>query len=294
MKVVQINTSDGYSGGAIASYRLHQGLLAQGVDSRLLLGQARESGERVAVIPRNQTWENLLGRVTRPFGLNYVNLTSTFSLPAHPFYQSADLLNFHNLHGGYFNYLALPKLTEARPAIYTLHDMWSFTGHCVYSLDCDRWRHGCGQCPYPHTYPAVQRDATQLELRLKEWIYGRSNLVIVTLSHWLTELAQASILNCFPIHHIPNGIDPTAYQPLDPQLCRAVLGIPSGKYVLLTGAHNFADPRKGGAFLLQALQRLPATLKAEMVLLTLGDGNLSTRVDLGLATINLATSAAIA
>lgn len=213
MKVVQINTSDGYSGGAIASYRLHQGLLAQGVDSRLLLGQARESGERVAVIPRNQTWENLLGRVTRPFGLNYVNLTSTFSLPAHPFYQSADLLNFHNLHGGYFNYLALPKLTEARPAIYTLHDMWSFTGHCVYSLDCDRWRHGCGQCPYPHTYPAVQRDATQLELRLKEWIYGRSNLVIVTLSHWLTELAQASILNCFPIHHIPNGIDPTAYQP---------------------------------------------------------------------------------
>jgi hypothetical protein len=73
---------------------------------------------------------------------------STQAIAQHPFYQEADVLHFHNLHGGYFNYLFLPYLTRNKPAVYTLHDMWGFTGHCSYSFDCNRWQKGCGSCPY--------------------------------------------------------------------------------------------------------------------------------------------------
>jgi glycosyltransferase involved in cell wall biosynthesis len=287
MKVLLINSSDGVGGAAIAASRLHYGLLAQGVDSRLLVGACHASSDRVAVIHRNHRLEMLIGRLTWQLGFNDFNIISSFDIPKHPFYQEADILNFHNLHGGYFNYLALPELTKQKPAILTLHDMWSFTGHCVYSYDCDRWKQGCGQCPYPDTYPSIRRDSTHLEWRLKRWIYSRSNLFVVTLSQWLTEQAKHSILNQLPIYHIPNGIDTTAYQPLAPDLCRAALGIPPQQKVLMFAAQNLTDPRKGGYLLVEALQNLPQSLKTEILLLVLGDGGTDIAQATGIKTLDL-------
>lgn len=287
MKVLHINHSDVSGGAAIAGYRLHQGLLSQEIESRFLVGIVKTSSDRVAAIPRNYRVENQLSRFTTPLGLNYTNLISTFNISQHTFYQGADILNFHNLHNGYFNYLAIPSLTESKPAIFTLHDMWSFTGHCAYSHDCDRWKIGCGKCPYPDTYPTVQRDNTRLEWKLKNWVYSRSKITIVAPSHWLTEQAKQSMLNRFPIHHIPYGIDTEAYQPIDSEQSRSVLGIPIGKKVLMFGANNLKDPRKGGDLLLKALSSLPASLKAETVLLILGNDGDAIAQAVGIQTLNL-------
>jgi len=287
MHVLHINQSDILGGAAIAGYRLHQGLLEQGVDSKLLVGSVKLKDERIAAVPRKPRAENLLHRVTWHSGLNYINLFSSFNLPNHKFYQDADILNFHNLHSGYFNYLAISKLTKEKPAVFTLHDMWSFTGHCAYSYDCDRWKMGCGNCPYPDTYPEISRDITRLEWKLKNWVYGRSNLTIITLSHWLTAQAKASMLRRFPIHHIPNGIDTKAYQPLDRLLCKAALDIPRDKKVLLFGAASLKDERKGGDLLVKTLQQLPQSLKTKTMLLTFGDGSEAIAAGTGMQTINV-------
>ena len=287
MKVLHINQSDISGGAAIAGYRLHQGLLAEGIDSRMLVGTMKTDSDRIASVPRKPHFENQLNRFTRYSGLNYINLFSSFNIPKHKFYQDADILNFHNLHTGYFNYLAIPTLTKTKPAVFTLHDMWSFTGHCAYSYDCDRWEIGCGKCPYLETYPAIYRDSTSLEWKLKNWVYSKSNLIIITLSNWLTEQSKTSMLNRFPIYHIPNGIDTNAYQPLDRQLCKAVLDIPSNKRVLLFGADSLKDQRKGGDLLLKTLQQLPQFLKSETVLLTFGNGSETITSELGMRTINL-------
>ena len=287
MKVLHINQSDISGGAAIAGYRLHQGLLAEGIDSRMLVGTMKTDSDRIASVPRKPHFENQLNRFTRYSGLNYINLFSSFNIPNHKFYQDADILNFHNLHTGYFNYLAIPTLTKTKPAVFTLHDMWSFTGHCAYSYDCDRWEIGCGKCPYLETYPAIYRDSTSLEWKLKNWVYSKSNLIIITLSNWLTEQSKTSMLNRFPIYHIPNGIDTNAYQPLDRQLCKAVLDIPSNKRVLLFGADSLKDQRKGGDLLLKTLQQLPQFLKSETVLLTFGNGSETITSELGMRTTNL-------
>lgn len=273
MNVLHINQSDISGGAALAGYRLHQALLQQGINSSLLVGTVQTDDSRVTAIPRRHRIESKLSRFTHRLGLRNLNFVSSFDIPNQPCFQTVDILNFHNLHSTHFSYLAIPKLTACKPAIFTLHDMWSFTGHCAYSFDCTKWKTGCGCCPYPNTYPAIARDSTFWEWRLKNWMYSHTDLTIVTPSRWLAEQADSSMLNRFTIHHIPNGIDPEAYHPHDSDLCRAALGIPSRKKVLMFGADDLRDSRKGGDLLLKALQILPATLKQDCVLLTFGNRN---------------------
>ena len=272
MNILHINQSDIIGGAAIAAHRLHKGLLHQGIQSRLLVDRAQNNNDSVSELVRKRYLEGLSGRVGYHLGLNCISLTGSFKIPDHHFYVESDILNFHNLHGDYFNYLSIPKLTRDKPAVLTLHDMWSFTGHCAYSFDCDRWKTGCGSCPYLDSCPSTGRDNTKIEWKLKRWIYSRSNLTIISPSKWLANLASESLLKRFPIRHIPNGIDTDTYKPLDPEACRSALGIPNKKKVILFTAHSLRDPRKGSDLLFSALQRLPDTIKPEILLLVLGEG----------------------
>lgn len=289
MHILQINFSDYFGGGgsAIATYRLYVGLKSFGINCKILTGYKSLNTADSAKILCSIRLETWMRKITSKLGLNDVHCISTFGIKKNDFYLDADILNFHVLHSGFFSYLAIPSLTASKPAVFTLHDMWGFTGHCAYSYDCDRWKTGCGKCPYPNTYPAVQRDNTRLEWKLKNWVYSRSHLAIVTPSIWLTEQANQSMLNRFPIHHIPYGIDTDAYQPLDSAQSRSLLGIPTGKKVLMFGAEKLTDTRKGGDLLLKALSGLPASLKTETVLLTLGSGGEAIAETAGIATLNL-------
>jgi glycosyltransferase involved in cell wall biosynthesis len=276
-------------------YRLHLGLRKAGVDSKLLCKYKKlETAESVA-IPSGffvSRLESRLGQLTSKFGLNDIHCLSTFKIQGLRAYQEADLLDFHCIHGGYFNYLALPSLTAHKPAVITLHDMWHLTGHCSYSYDCERWKIGCGQCPYPDAYPPVQRDNTHFEWKLKNCVYKRSHIAIVTPSAWLAAIARQSMLGDFPIHQIPNGVDTEVYQPLNREHCRSLLGIPVNKRVLLFSAMRMNVPsfeglRKGGDLLVKALQSLPGSLKTETLLLLLGEGGEAIAEAVGIQALNL-------
>src|SRR6266850_1116891 len=137
MRVLLVSPYDyGRGGGPIAMYRLHQGLRKAGVDSKLLCKYKKlESSESVA-IPHSflsSRLESRLGQLTSRFGLNDIHCLSTFKIQRLRAYQEADLLDFHCIHSGYFNYLALPSLTAHKLAVLTLHDMWPLTGHCMVS-----------------------------------------------------------------------------------------------------------------------------------------------------------------
>ena len=95
------------------------------------------------------------------------------------------------------------------------------------------------------------------------------------------------MLNRFPIHHIPNGIDTEAYQPLDPELCRRALGLSPDKHVLLFGADSLIDSRKGGDLLKTALTQLPTALKAETTVLTFGSSGEKIADTVGIDTVSL-------
>jgi glycosyltransferase involved in cell wall biosynthesis len=271
MRVLHIHTSDyiGGGGGAIAMYRLHLGLKKAGFDSKILSAtKTLESSDSVRM-PGLSRLESLLRKVTSGLGFNDIHRIDSFRIKENQAYLDADVLNLHSFRYR-FSYLALPSLSRDKPVVFTLHDMWPFTAHCAVSYDCERWKIGCGQCPYLDAPPAIARDNTRLEWKLKDWVYSRSNLTIVTLSSQQTGQAMQSMLNRFPIYQIPNGVDTAVYEPLAPELCRSLLGIPPGKKVLMFAALNLSQPWKGGDLLVQALRSLPESLKSETVLLLLG------------------------
>lgn len=288
MRILHVHTSDyiGGGGGAIAMHRLHLGLKKAGFGSKILCATKTLASSDSIAIPRLSRSESQLGKVTSRLGLNGIHCLSSFKIKENQAYLDADVLNLHSFRKR-FSYLALPSLTENKPTVFTLHDMWPFTGHCAVSYDCDRWKIGCGKCPYPDALPAVKRDNTRLEWKLKDWVYGRSNLTIVTLSNNQTAQAEQSMLNRFPIHHIPNGVDTAIFEPLDPEQCRVLLGIPPGKKVLMFVALSLTQFWKGGDLLLKALQSLPESMKAETVLLLLGNKGEAIAETVDVQTLNL-------
>ncbi|WP_218081286.1 glycosyltransferase [Anthocerotibacter panamensis] len=274
MRVLQLSSSDSgnYSGGAAVSLqRLHQGLRTAGVQSDLLCAHHAD-GEDLALCWAEERCNGLLGRVSRTLGLSTSYDLRALKIQQTPAYRQADILNLHTYHR-FFSYLNLPWLTREKPTVLTLTDLWAFTGHCSYSFECDRWRTGCGQCPNLGVHPAIERDGTALEWRLKDWAYRQTRLTIVTKSRWMTKLVQQSMLSHFPVRQIYNGIDTAVYRPHDRNQCRQELGLPLDKKILLFLAARLEDPRKGYDLLLQALQKLPERLKGEILLLTLGQGS---------------------
>jgi glycosyltransferase involved in cell wall biosynthesis len=269
--------------------RLQEGIRKAGVESRVMC--VRPTQPDSVAIPRLRG-EGWLRGLTSRLGLNELHPLGSLKIPGLTAFTQADLLHLHAIHGGFFNYLALPLVARKKPTVYTLHDMWPLTGHCVYSFDCDRWKSGCGRCPYPKAPEVIERDATWLEWRLKAWSYRRSNLTIVAPSTWIYGLARQSSLGHLPIHHIPHGLDTETYAPLDRDLCRAALGIPAGKRVILyvvrrmSGAKTTAHV-KGVDVLVRAVKSLPASLRKEAVLLLMGHGSEAMTHDFDMAVMPL-------
>lgn len=167
-----------------------------------------------------------------------------------------DIIHCHNLHGDYFDLRALPWLSRQRPVILHLHDMWLLSGHCAHSLDCERWRTGCGQCPYLDTYPAIVRDNSAANWEVKQNIYANSHLYIVTVSQWLMDQVQSSMLRGVQQRVIHNGIDLKIFKPGDQQAARRALDLPSQTSIVLYSAHSgFKDYATMNA----ALERLTGT-----------------------------------
>ncbi|MCK9532428.1 MAG: glycosyltransferase [Gammaproteobacteria bacterium] len=275
MKVVHLWKSDaarGGGGGAVAMARLHMGLRAAGVDSRILCELPAGELPGVHKLPGPRKWERRLQAVTRALGLNDVHRISSFRMHRHPEIRSADVVTVHGTHHGFFNYLALPRLGNARPTVFVLHDMWAMTGHCGFAYTCERWRSGCGACPALDTAPAVSRDNTHLEWRLKRWVWRQAPFTVVSPSSGLASLARQGTLAHLPVHHISHGIDTELYRPLDTTACRRLLNIAPDRKVIMFSSVNVADKRKGGDLLVDALKRLPDDLRRRCLLLTMGQG----------------------
>lgn len=292
MKVLHLTDglTDG-DGGAISVHRLHSALRKDGIDSKILCTIKPTPGPSDEIINLETSkievrTANSLKKISRKFGLNGLLDPMHFKVMRNRAFLDADTITVQSI-DGVCSYLAVPTLTQRKPTVLVLHDMLNFTGHCFHSLDCERWKTGCGNCPYPNTPPRITIDNSRLAWKLKNQAFSRANLVVVAPSIWLVDLAKQSMLNRFSINHIPHGVDTEIYRPHEPELCRSVLNIPKGKKVLMFMATNLGNRLKGGDLFVKALQGLPESLKAETVILLLGGRGESLASSLGIRTIYL-------
>ena len=124
-----------------------------------------------------------------------------------------DIIHLHNLHGYYlnieilFNFLAFANI----PIVWTLHDCWSMTGHCVHFdyIGCEKWKTKCFGCPQKTRYPAsILIDRSRKNHKLKKELFTlNKKMTIVPVSNWLSSIVQQSFLSNYSIKVINNGID---------------------------------------------------------------------------------------
>lgn len=237
-KVVAINTGNSGGGAEKVAYGLAKELHRRGYDSKLLARRLDYKDDPLAEtilrpMPGSDRMYAAGNFLDQLFSTQYLFYLPTFSVPSMELIERSDVVHFHNLHGHYFNLLAIPLMTRKKPVVWTFHDMWAFTGKCAWSFDCVRYRESCGKCPQLSYYPALKWDTSRFHLKLKKLLYGRPSYVIVTPSEWLRGHVEKSILKNVPVHVIPSPVNPADYHPQDKAASRRQLGIPEGKKVVM-------------------------------------------------------------
>ena len=160
-----------------------------------------------------------------------------------------DIVHLHNIHGYYINIeILLLYLAEKNISIvWTLHDCWSFTGHCTHfeKQGCNKWKTECGHCPLlMNQYKSRVFDRTRDNFRKKRELYSKlKNLTVVPVSNWLGNLVSQSILGMHKIKVINNGIDLDIFRPTNNSI-RQNLGIKDNIKIILGVSSDFG-PEKG-------------------------------------------------
>ena len=176
---------------------------------------------------------------------------------------AADVVHLHWIGD---NYLPIQQMAKIRvPIIWTLHDMWAFTGGCHYAGDCTGYENGCGNCPQLVT---PQPDDISQKIHLQKMTsWSDVPMTIVCPSQWLADCSKrSSILGKKSIQVIPNGIDTEQFKPIDKTAARKAFNLPINKKLVLFGAFGGTDdPRKGFSYLRDALKVLPQFTAIELV-----------------------------
>lgn len=261
LKVLQINTVCGSGSVGRITVDIVHALEEAGDEGMIAFGR-RQAPEGV------KTWK---------FGTNLdmgVHVLHTFFKGEHGFASSKqtarliekikeydpDIIHLHNIHGFYLDVEQLFRYlkTSGKPVVWTLHDCWSFTGHCAHFdyIGCMKWKTGCGSCPqYKNVYPyALFKDNSAGNYKRKKRSFtGVPDLTVVTPSRWLAGYVRESYLGEYPVQVIPNGIALDRFRPVDGGL-RKRLGF-ENKYILL-GVASMWEERKGYAYFEQLADRL--------------------------------------
>ena len=267
MKILIVNTSDIQGGAARAAYRLHQALLASGIDSQMLV-QSKKSDDYTVISLVNSKFQkgiNLLRPSIDQIPVKfYKNRTKTLFSPSWIGFNNIvdkineiapDIVHLHWICGGMIKIEEITKIKV--PIVWSLHDMWVFTGGCHYDEECGRYEKECDRCTVLGSNNA--NDLSRKTFKRKQKAFNtKQDITIIGLSKWLNECSKNSTLLKDKKHiNLPNPIDTTTFKSFDKEKARELWSLPKDKKLVLFGAMGAtSDLRKGFKELSEALKLL--------------------------------------
>ena len=250
MKYLFINSVAGFgSTGRIAAEACRE-LMQQGHECVLAFGRQKANCDDVPTVqigsPMDYKIHGLRCRLLDDHGFGSKMATRKFLDWVRNY--DPDVIWLHNVHGYYihigllFDYLR----SSGKKVFWTLHDCWSFTGHCSHFdfVGCDKWKTGCHHCPQKNRYPAsLLRDNSRGNYESKKRLFtGIPNLQLIVPSHWLEHRVKQSFLKDYPVQVVYNPINRDIFKPT-PSDFRAKHGLEEKKIIL--GVASVWDDRKG-------------------------------------------------
>ena len=283
MRVLNICTSDSAGGAAIAAYRLHQGLKRNEVDAYYLAQKKAVDDEKV-VDPLNTFTKGLqrlqmFGSIERMVAKWYTGektlafssgIISTPNILKQIRIIDPDIIHFHWVNQGFISPSLIAKFNK--PLVWSMHDMWAFTGGCHYDNFCGKFQQECGACPILKS--SNQKDLSNWSYRKKQKHFKDLNLTVIGLSQWIMNAAQQSnIFNRETTNfvNLPNPIDLRVFFPIEKTLAKKILNIPTDKKLILFGALNATgDTRKGFDLLAEGLKKKSFSAHTDFHILIFG------------------------
>ena len=264
MKILQINTVCGSGSVGKITADIYNTLKEQGEEGVVCYGR-NSAPKEINAVKVGSKWDfyfhALVGVLFGRGGFGSGKMTDKLIEKIKE--EQPDIIHLHNIHGFYlqveklFSYLKKADI----PVVWTLHDCWSFTGHCAYFdyVSCEKWKDGCSSCPqHINAYPYSLMDYSKKSYeRKKEAFCGVKNLTIVTPSKWLKDLVLKSVLKEYPVKVIPNGIELKNFndrETVEQNNFRKQYGI-ENKYMIL-GVANVWEKRKGMEYFIELSKML--------------------------------------
>jgi glycosyltransferase involved in cell wall biosynthesis len=278
LKILLINTDDAMGGAAIACLRLLKTLnQTEGIKAIMLVQEKKRDYPNVKAIA--ETWlqkklaferfvrERLYFKFqekNKEIRFAFSPANSGIDISEHPLVQEADIIHLHWINFGFLSLKSLEKLFALnKPIVWTLHDMWAFTGGCHHSGDCENYQFSCGNClqylnnPSPNdlSNKVWQRKNAILNHSLR--LRSKHDITIIGCSQWLSNRAKkSSLLKDFLVKSIPNPLDTNLFSPQKKAEARIKLGLPIDKKLILFVAAKVSVIWKGFSYFQEALEIL--------------------------------------
>jgi len=282
MRILFINTTDVSGGAAIAACRLMKGLEQYHNTENFFLVRYQKGN-----LPLTETTissffqkavERSVDKLANATGLQYLFYPfSSSKILKYTKKLKPDIISLHNTHGGYFATPLLVKLSKIAPVVWTLHDMWSFTGNAAHTFGNTSWKEMKNDKSLTKVPPSIGINTGAFLLKLKRKIYNQSDITIVTPSIWLKKLAdQSPVFEGKKIIQIYNGMEESVFFKRNKELCRIALGLPIDVKTIMFSAESISikNAWKGGGMLLEILKKINDLTKEKINLLVLGHGEM--------------------
>ena len=224
-KILQINVTCNWGSTGRIAEDIGKLAIAEGWESYIAYGRYKiDSSSNIIKIGTkiDYLFHGALSRITDRTGFYSKRATKAFLKEIDKI--KPDIIHLHNIHGYYIHIgLLFDFIVENNiPIVWTLHDCWSFTGHCSHFdyIGCERWKSGCYGCPLKSEYPASSfLDNSKQNYEDKKRLFNAvEGMTIIPVSNWLGGLVEDSFLGKKDIKVIQNGIDTDVFRPSDGNL----------------------------------------------------------------------------
>jgi glycosyltransferase involved in cell wall biosynthesis len=265
MKVLIINTNESSGGAAKAANRLYKGLRNLGIEAFMLV-QKKESDDEFVIGAKNNIFYKIIdslrskldklpkllyrNRKKVPWNVNWLPnpLLFYYIKKVNP-----DVINLHWINNGFISIKQIGKLKKLNiPIVWTLHDMWPFTGGCHYVGECEKYKKHCGTCPQLKS--SKKKDLSYKIFNKKKNFFG---INIVCLNRWMKKCVEESrLFSNSKVDIIPNGFDLDILKPRNRESGRKKFNLPMDRKIILFGAVSVDDKRKGFFYLEKVLKKM--------------------------------------